>query len=88
MQEFWGRLVSWASGLQARWPEFHAQLMSYQDELHWMMRGVSPFALYAGGIAVVALVLFLLTKWKEFMMIGVTAGIYVIPFLMSPGPVH
>ncbi|CAN5449417.1 hypothetical protein BH10PLA1_BH10PLA1_03110 [soil metagenome] len=56
---------------------------TYVEDIQWMLRDVSPFALICAGLALIALVLYLLTKWKEFMMIGLTAGIYVIPFLMS-----
>ena len=60
---------------------------TFMEDIQWMLRDTSPFALICAGLATLALVLYLLTKWKEFMMIGLTAGIYVIPFMMS-GKAH
>ncbi len=65
------------------WQTLHAYCVPYLDQLQYATRDVSPYAMYAAGLAVLALGLFLITKWKEFMMIGLTAGIYVIPFLTS-----
>ncbi len=62
-------------------------MQNIPELMYWITHHVSPFAIGFGLLAIVAMVLYLLTKWKEFMMIGVTAGIYVIPFLMSP-PAH
>jgi len=58
---------------------------TFAEDIQWMLRDTNPFALYAAGIAIVFLILYVITKWREFFMIGLTAGIYVIPFLMSTG---
>ncbi len=60
---------------------------SMMEDIHWMFRDTSPFAIGFAGLALLAMALFAITKWKEFMMIGLTSGIYVIPFLMS-GKLH
>ena len=56
---------------------------TFMENIHWMLRDISPFALAVAGLAMLAMVLYLLTKWKEFMMIALTAGIYVIPFMTA-----
>lgn len=56
---------------------------TFMENVQWILRDVSPFAIAFAIIALLATMLFALTRWKEFMMIGLTAGIYVIPFLTA-----
>ena len=51
------------------------------DDILYSLRFVSPFAAICGVLAIISLVMYLITKWREFFMIGLTAGIYTIPFI-------
>ena len=52
------------------------------EDIFYSLRFVSPFAMICAVIATVSLVLYLITKWREFFMIGLTAGVYTIPFIL------
>ena len=56
---------------------------TFMDDVQWFLRDVSPFAMACTILALVAFAFYFFTKWKEFMMIGLTAGLYVIPFLLT-----
>lgn len=55
---------------------------SLWSDILWSLRGVSPFAFICGILAIVSLVLYLITRWREFFMVGVTATIYTVPFIL------
>ncbi len=54
---------------------------SIWSDILWNLRFVPPFALGCAGLAVMMLTLWLLTKWREFMLVGLTAGLYAVPFI-------
>ncbi len=51
------------------------------SDILYSLRFVSPFAMICALLAIVSLVMYLITKWREFFMIGLTATIYTIPFV-------
>jgi hypothetical protein len=55
---------------------------SIWSDILWNMRFVSPFAFICGVLAIGSLTMYLITKWREFFMIGLTAAIYSVPFLL------
>ncbi len=56
---------------------------TFWDEVQWVLRDTSPFALIIAGVTLLSLIMFHLTKWREFMLIGLTMGVYLVPFLMT-----
>jgi hypothetical protein len=54
---------------------------SFWSDILYTLQGVSPFALICGLLAIISLTLYLITRWREFFMIGLTAAVYALPFI-------
>ena len=51
------------------------------SDILYSLRFISPFAAICAALAIGSLVMYLITKWREFFMIGLTSAIYTIPFI-------
>jgi hypothetical protein len=56
---------------------------TFWDDVQWMLRDTSPFALIVAGLTLTSLVMYRITRWREFMVVGVTMGVYLVPFLLT-----
>jgi len=56
---------------------------TFWDDVQWMLRDTSPFALIVAGLTLTSLVMYHITRWREFMVVGITMGVYLVPFLLT-----